>query len=139
MVKHSLDTYLRASPRTPPSPDRISSILSDAIVRFDHSITTEFLNLFPGGPAALARMSDGQIRHIIDDRATGGRNTTSAIRCLQGSTALITLTDPAKSNLWVANLGDCQAGTSLRSFFDHGLKLTFCSSRFPKRARAVAC
>ncbi|THH16583.1 hypothetical protein EW146_g4080 [Bondarzewia mesenterica] len=113
MVKHSLDAYLRSPSRTPFSPDRISNILSDVILRFDHSVTTEFLKLFPGGPSALQRLSSGQIKQVIDDRANGGRNMSAAIRCLEGSTALVTLTDPAKSHLWVANLGDCQAGTRI--------------------------
>ncbi|KAA1472773.1 protein serine/threonine phosphatase 2C [Dentipellis sp. KUC8613] len=109
MVKHALDSYLRSSSRAAYAPERISSILSDAIVRFDNSITEAFINLFPGGPSTLQRMTDGQIRQIVDDRASGGRNYMTAVRCLQGTTALLTLTDPSKSNLWIANLGDSQA------------------------------
>lgn len=109
MVKHSLDVYLRSCSRSQFSPDQISNILADAVIRFDHSITSDFFNLFPGGLSALQRMSDEQIRRIIDDRSSGGRNYTAAVKCLQGTTALLTLTDPTKSHLWVLNLGDCQA------------------------------
>lgn len=113
MVKHSLDAYLRSCARSPFSVDHISTILADAVMRFDHTITSDFINLFPGGPSALQRMSDEQIRSIVDDRSSGGRNYTAAIKCLQGTTALLTLTDPSRSHLWIANLGDCQAGMCL--------------------------
>ncbi|KAI0066226.1 protein serine/threonine phosphatase 2C [Artomyces pyxidatus] len=109
MVKRSLDAYLRTH-NAAFAPDAISKILSDAVVAFDRSLTTDLLNLFPGGPAALHRMSDAQIRQILDDRrAGGGRNAAAAVRCLQGSTAILTLRDPAGAHLWIANLGDSQA------------------------------
>lgn len=109
MVKHSLDTYLRSCARSPFSIDQISNILSDAVIRFDRTITSDFINLFPGGPSALQHMSDEQIRSIVDDRSSGANNYTTAVKCMQGTTALLALTDPSKTHLWVANLGDCQA------------------------------
>lgn len=109
MVKNSLETYLTSSSRGSFTPSHIAKILSDAVVQFDQSVTSNFLNLFPGGPSSLQRMSDEQIRRIVDDRASGGRNYTTAVKCLQGTTALITLTDPGKNHLWILNLGDCQA------------------------------
>ena len=111
LVKQSLESFLRTS-RTPAyAPEKISGILADAITRFDNTLTGDFVNLFPGGLNGLLRMADGQIRQIVDDRSVGGRNWATAVRCLQGSTALLSLTDPTKSHLWIANLGDCQAGT----------------------------
>jgi pyruvate dehydrogenase phosphatase len=87
-------------------------MLSDCIARFDHSITTDFTRIFPGGPAALQGMSSTQIRHLFQDRMSGpgSQDLTAVTRCLQGSTAIVTLTDPSKHNLWIANLGDSQAG-----------------------------
>ncbi|TFY73637.1 hypothetical protein EWM64_g10375, partial [Hericium alpestre] len=109
MVKHSLDTYLRSS-RGAFAPHQISDILSDAIRGFDNSISEAFMSLFPGGLGALQRMTDAQIRQIVDDRATGnGLNYLAAVRCLQGTTALLALVDPSKKHLWIANVGDCQA------------------------------
>lgn len=32
--------------------------------------------------------------------------------CMYGTTALVALVDPDHQNLWVANVGDCQAGLS---------------------------
>ena len=124
MIKQALESLLRSS-----SSFRghggfsaaISGILSDCITRFDHSITTDFTRIFPGGPAALQGMSSAQIRHLLfQDRmhATttmsggppGSQDLTAVTRCLQGSTVIVTLTDPAKHNLWIANLGDSQTG-----------------------------
>ncbi|KAI0042916.1 protein serine/threonine phosphatase 2C [Auriscalpium vulgare] len=118
MVKGSLESYLRFH-RASFSPEAISKILSDAIVAFDRSMTTNFLDLFPGGPAAVQRMSDRQIRGVFEDRVAGGRNAALAVRCLQGSTALLTLTDPMRSHLWVANLGDSQAVLGARTPAGH--------------------
>ncbi len=60
-------------------------------------------------------MSSSQIRHLFQDRMSGpgSQDLTAAMtvkRCLQGSTVIVTLTDPSKHNLWMANLGDSQAG-----------------------------
>lgn len=111
MIKQALDSLLRSS-RGHASPSAVSGILSDCIVRFDRSITTDFMRMFPGGPDGLQRMSGAQIRRLFQDHTSGSQNLAAATRCLQGSTALVTITDPAKHNLWIANLGDCQAGVS---------------------------
>jgi pyruvate dehydrogenase phosphatase len=130
MIKQALgESLLRSSP--PPfrghhagggssgsfSAAAISGILSDCITRFDHSITNDFTRIFPGGPAALQGMSSTQIRHLFQDRMMSGggppgsqQDLTAVTRCLQGSTVIVTLTDPSKHNLWIANLGDSQAG-----------------------------
>lgn len=123
MIKQALESLLRSN-----SSFRghggfsaaISGILSDCITRFDHSITTDFTRIFPGGPVALQGMSSAQIRHLLfQDRMhattmsggpAGSQDLTAVTRCLQGSTVIVTLTDPAKHNLWIANLGDSQTG-----------------------------
>jgi hypothetical protein len=114
----------------------ISGILSDCITRFDHSITTDFTRIFPGGPAALQGMSSAQIRHLFQDRmsASGGgppggsqQDLTAVTRCLQGSTVIVTLTDPSKHNLWTANLGDSQTGMYVCDPFDPFFFLLFVS------------
>src|SRR6266702_3401129 len=110
MIRQALDLLLRSS-RGRVSPSAVSGVLSDCIVKFDHSITTDFTRMFPGGPDGLQRMTGAQIRRLFQDRTSGSQNLAAATRCLQGSTALVTITDPAKHNLWIANLGDCQAGT----------------------------
>ena len=44
--------------------------------------------------------------------------------CMYGTTALVALVDPDHQNLWVANVGDCQAGRS-PSFLSLAHHLTF--------------
>ena len=105
MIRRSLESYLRAR-RGSFVPDEISNILADAIVQCDNAITNGFVGLFPGGASAMRSMSDEQIQRVLRNPATH----TAAMRCLHGSTALLTLTDPGSEHLWIANLGDCQAG-----------------------------
>jgi pyruvate dehydrogenase phosphatase len=109
MIKQALDSLLRSF-RGHGFSAAVSGVLSDCITRFDHSITADFTRMFPGGPVGLQSMSRAQIRHLFQDRALGPRNLAAVTRCLQGSTVILTLTDPPKNNLWIANLGDCQAG-----------------------------
>ncbi|KAF8499801.1 protein serine/threonine phosphatase 2C [Russula emetica] len=124
MIKQALESFLRSfRGHAAGFSAAISGILSDCITRFDHSITNDFTRIFPGGPAALQGMSSTQIRHLfqIQDRSSsssmsggplpaGGssQDLTAVTRCLQGSTVILTLTDPSKHNLWIANLGDSQ-------------------------------
>ncbi|KAJ7042054.1 phosphatase 2C-like domain-containing protein [Mycena alexandri] len=90
------------------TPAFISGLFSRAIVSFDNAIAGDILNLF-GGPDRLDRYSDQEIRDIINDQDKGGDNYKKARLCMYGTTALVALTDPEHENLWVANLGDCQA------------------------------
>jgi len=110
MIKQALESLLRSF-RGHGFSAAVSGILSDCITRFDHSITTDFTRAFPGGPAGLQGMSSTQIRHLFPDRmpGPGSQDLTAVTRCLQGSTVIMTLTDPSKHNLWIANLGDSQA------------------------------
>jgi pyruvate dehydrogenase phosphatase len=96
------------------SPQAIGDILSRSITSFDDAIARDVLKLFPGGMSALREMSNAQIAAIINDQYDDGRgagcNYNKARLCMYGTTALISLVDPERENLWVANLGDCQAG-----------------------------
>lgn len=58
----------------------------------------------------MEKYSDAQIKEIINDQHLGGANWRKARLCMYGTTALVALVDPDHINLWVANLGDCQAG-----------------------------
>lgn len=80
---------------------------------FDEAIAGDVLDLFPGGLESLASLSDEHIRRKINDITSGGVNYKKARLCMYGTTALVALVDPEHENLWLANLGDCQAGMSL--------------------------
>ena len=89
-----------------PDASTISNVLTSTIASFDEDIGRALLTLFPD-PEALAKLSDKEIREIIND---GGSNATTILRCMLGSTVLISLVNPARTSLWTASLGDCAAG-----------------------------
>lgn len=90
--------------------DAVSKVLVDSISELDNNITRDILELFPGGPEALEKLSDEQIDTIVNDFDSGGVNNAKLLRGMRGSTVLIALIDPSGRNLYVASLGDCQAG-----------------------------
>ncbi|VDC01683.1 unnamed protein product [Peniophora sp. CBMAI 1063] len=104
IVRRTLESYLRARRGSFSSTD-ISRILADAIVQCDNAITNNFVALFPGGAPAMRSMSNEQIQSVLRVPA----NHVASIRCLHGSTALLSLSDPSSEHVWIANLGDCQA------------------------------
>ena len=77
----------------------------------------DLLDLFPGGEASIDKMSDEEIKAIIND---GGRNAAIVSRCMRGTTLLIALIDPHYENLWVASLGDCVASKHLKFYSFRG-------------------
>ncbi|KAI5120983.1 hypothetical protein M0805_006655 [Coniferiporia weirii] len=105
LVRSMLQTTLATG--AAPS-EAISRLLSDAIIKIDNTITQNFLNLFPGVRENFAQLSDQEIAAIIELKAEGA-HSRNILRCMQGSTALLTLVDPTGTQLWVANLGDCRA------------------------------
>lgn len=112
-------------------------MLTRAITAFDASIANDVLALFPGGLQAIEKLSDAEIRSVINDRVVpwipgdtkgnlvgkvkGKREEMSNYQKVQlnmyGTTALIALVDPKGENLWVASVGDCQAGKPLSCVF----------------------
>jgi pyruvate dehydrogenase phosphatase len=108
-----------------PTPDTIRHTLSKEITAFDNAIAGDVLELFPGGIESLPDLTDEEIQAVVNDfpvpggagsngaGAGAGANYKKARLCLYGTTALVALVDPAHENLWVANLGDCEAGTCL--------------------------
>jgi pyruvate dehydrogenase phosphatase len=109
MIKQALWHAVTGSTHDVPPP-MVSKILGDAIINLDNSITSDFISLFPRDLRRLRNMTNSQIKQILCSGSSGEANSRRAARCVQGSTVLISLTDPRKRNLWVANLGDCQAG-----------------------------
>lgn len=92
------------------APAIVSDILVRTIADFDEAILRDFLDLFPGGVEEIHALSTDNISAIINDLESGGANHTKVMRSMQGSTVLVSLVDPVGENLWVASLGDCQAG-----------------------------
>lgn len=105
----SLQALLSNSKDTIPSSELVSEALTDAIRHLDDSIRSDLFNFLPYD--TLCGMSPEQLREYIQ-RHESEWETISA-RCTQGATVLFSLLDPSKRNLWIASLGDSQAGWSL--------------------------
>ncbi|EJD00916.1 protein serine/threonine phosphatase 2C [Fomitiporia mediterranea MF3/22] len=95
------------------NPTIVSTLLKRAFSSFDRDIANDVLKLFPGGVASLDRLSDDYIRSVINDYGNGLTNYKKVQLNMYGTTALLALVDPRQENLWIANLGDCQAGELL--------------------------
>ncbi|KAG0703222.1 protein serine threonine phosphatase 2C [Suillus ampliporus] len=91
---------------TPLAPSTVSALLQSSIQAVDDAMTNAVKQLFPD-EAALADLTDEQIKSIINGPTNP--NNLAILRCMRGTTALVSLVDPKKENLWVASLGDCQA------------------------------
>ncbi|KAI0303292.1 phosphatase 2C-like domain-containing protein [Multifurca ochricompacta] len=114
IVKQSLQKVITGPASPAPGPELIRNILSNAITSFDDAIAGDVLKLFPGGLTSLENRTDEEIQAVVNDfdgpnGGGGGANYQKAKLCLYGTTALFALVDPAHENLWVANLGDCEA------------------------------
>jgi pyruvate dehydrogenase phosphatase len=99
-----------SSPLTVLAPELVREILTVAITSFDAAIAGDVLDLFGGALEALEARTDDEIRRVINDFDGSGENYKKARLCMYGTTALVALVDPAHENLWVAGLGDCEAG-----------------------------
>ncbi|KAG6909587.1 hypothetical protein DXG01_016626 [Tephrocybe rancida] len=108
IIRDFLRKELASDPTAFSSPALIADLFSRSILAFDDAIANDVLELF-GGIEGLDNFSDTEIRNIINDQHTGGANWKKARLCMYGTTALVALVDPEHENLWVANLGDCQA------------------------------
>ncbi|KAF8810039.1 protein serine/threonine phosphatase 2C [Phlegmacium glaucopus] len=91
------------------TPEYISDLFTKAITAFDDAIAHDVLDLFGGSVDNLDKYTDAEIRQIVNDQHEGGANWRKARLCMYGTTALVALVDPDHKDLWVANLGDCQA------------------------------
>ena len=92
-------------------PSHVASILKRAFAEFDSAIAGDVLELFPGGLSGIEKLTDAQIQCVINDYDNGLENYRKVQRNMHGTTALVALVDPAQEHLWIASLGDCQAGT----------------------------
>lgn len=84
----------------------ISAVLSSTIAAYGKSIADDVIALFPGGVEEISNMSDEEISARINTE----ENLPKVVHGMKGTTALVSLMDPGCHNLWVASLGDCQAG-----------------------------
>lgn len=105
MVRSHLGKALSSDPNAAPS--TIGDALSEAIQVFDKALEDDLEAVLPENFESL---SDEELQVLINDQATGGRVYTKVVRCMRGACSVIAVIDPAKENLWIVNLGDCEAG-----------------------------
>lgn len=106
-VRESLNSLL--STCVTYSPDDISHVMAKAIAELDNSILRELLDII-GPDLEETRESLSEIGKVVSGLAPDDPHTTKLLRCMRGSTVLVSLVDSSGRNLWVASLGDCQAG-----------------------------
>ena len=96
-------------------PAVVGQMLIDTISSIDDGIAQALYDIFPE-TSTLEGLSDDAIRTIINDADRGGKNSTAVLRCMRGTTVLLSLFDVQGGHLWVASLGDCLAGTWIYTF-----------------------
>ncbi|KAH6914487.1 protein serine threonine phosphatase 2C [Coprinopsis sp. MPI-PUGE-AT-0042] len=99
LVKRNLGQCLKE--KRPPLD--IGDVLRRSITEFDNGLTSALMNLFPGN--SIETLSDSEVDRITHHPD----NLPIVMRCMNGTTALVSLTNPGKTDLWVASLGDCRA------------------------------
>jgi len=105
MIRSYLETVLTGNPNA--TPRTIGDAFSKAIQDFDKLLEDDLKAAIPENFESL---SDEELQAAINDHATGGRVYTKVTRCMRGACSVITVIDPPKKNLWIVNLGDCEAG-----------------------------
>lgn len=123
IVKESLEQAMSTSSASKLGIQTVSELLSRSITSFDEAIAGDVLELFPGGVDSLPGRSNDEIRSVVNDYSNGGENYQKAKLAMYGTTALIALVDPEHTNLWIANLGDCEAGTFTLLMSDDAVRL----------------
>ncbi|OCH93128.1 protein serine/threonine phosphatase 2C [Obba rivulosa] len=111
LLQSRLEAALSAAAGAALPPAAVADVLRSGISEFDDGLTRSLTDLFPGGPQAIARLSDEDIRAATTDE--DGNPVDVIRRCMTGTTALVALVDPAR-NLYVASVGDCQAVLGLQ-------------------------
>lgn len=124
-LRYALELLLSRNPLA--SSQDISDMLTRGFEAFDNSIIDDLFNLLP---TDYEKLSEEELKKLINDQESGGKVYNACIRCMRGSTAIVVLLNPEKSHIWVANLGDCQASGWIyfiffTVLFEHGQ----CSTR----------
>ncbi|KAF9067462.1 phosphatase 2C-like domain-containing protein [Rhodocollybia butyracea] len=94
-------------------PESVSLILSETIRIYDESLAANALSILPHEDK-LSNLSDEELQNIINNTTTGGQNHSAILRCMQGTTVIIALTNPGNEDLWIASLGDSYAALGLQ-------------------------
>ena len=108
LIRSHLQSVLTENPKA--TPNSIGDALSNAVQVFDKSLEDDLKAVLP---EHFEDLGDEELQAAINDQASGGRVYTKMVRCMRGACSVIAIIDPAKENLWIVNLGDCEAGQYL--------------------------
>lgn len=89
-------------------PTHVCDILNLSVRTIDDNITSQFLDLFPGGLESLNSLDDSDIRLKFYQEGKCNPSYDIAAKSLGGTTLILSLIDPRR-NLWIVNLGGKQA------------------------------
>jgi pyruvate dehydrogenase phosphatase len=112
LLHSRLRTLLAGDPDRAHLSQSVSDAIQEGIHAFDDSLTAGLKGVFPESPEELERLSDAEIRGRLADDLDGSKRAR-VIRCMRGTTVVLAITDSARENVWVANVGDSVAGTVL--------------------------
>ncbi|KAI0371138.1 protein serine/threonine phosphatase 2C [Pilatotrama ljubarskyi] len=109
-LKDSLAAALRSRPSSSALPSLVSGILKHTLEHLDGILVSDFLNLFPSAePQKLRSLDSSRIKQVLSDTSEENSGYWRTARAFGGTTALVSLVDPTKDHLWIANVGDCVA------------------------------
>lgn len=111
-LKGLLEASLRTCSSPSALPSLVSSLLKQALEHIDQTLVSDFVGLFPRELNAIRRVHAIRARDLLNDKGGDNSGYHKTARAFGGSTALVTLVDPRRRHLWVANVGDCVAGRS---------------------------
>ncbi|RPD63915.1 protein serine/threonine phosphatase 2C [Lentinus tigrinus ALCF2SS1-6] len=108
-LKDQLDSVLRSRPPPSALPKLVSDTLKQSLESIDDTMISDFLALFPREADALTRLDPARARHLVNENGGESSGYRKTARAFGGTTALVTLVNPTRGHLWVANVGDCVA------------------------------
>ena len=111
-LKNRLESALRARSQPSTLPSLVGDLMQKTLRRVDEQLISDFLALLPRDPAILPGLDSAHAKAVLNDKSSPNGGFYRTARAFGGTTALLAVVDPTRSHLWVANVGDCVAGTS---------------------------
>ncbi|KIY50183.1 protein serine/threonine phosphatase 2C [Fistulina hepatica ATCC 64428] len=100
-IRHALQSVVSSSLNSL-HPSQISQMLRNCIASTDDILAEDLYQRLAPDAASLSYLTDSDIRRILQADPSA---FSAAARCLGGTTVVLSLTDPLRRNLWIANLG----------------------------------
>lgn len=99
LLPTAIESALASHPNIASTPQAVSDLLVKTIKDIDDAIVNDLFAILPP-QQDLAQLTNDQVKGLINDADRGAVNITKVLRCMRGSTALVSLIDPSQSHLW---------------------------------------